>query len=412
MWTSRIKLAFRVLGRRKVFTAISLVGISLTLSVLVLATALLDNTFSATAPESRLDRMLFVRIIGKYGPESSETSPPGYGFLTRTLRNLPGAERVSFYEGAGTAVIYDGARRIEADLKHADGEYWRILDFHFLEGGPFSREDDAADRPVVVITDALRRQLFDAPSALGRTINVGGRLFRVIGVVPTPPVTREAASSDMWVPIGTVNAEERAAFSGSYIGLVLARSRADIRPMQREFQARVARYPISDPKEYKEIRAGLDTSFESFARVMTSNKQKSNAPLLIGLVLAVAALLFMSLPALNLITLNLSRILERASEIGVRKAFGAPRAALVTQFVIENVVLTLVGGAIGFIVAIGLLHAVDASGILPDTQLHLNARVFAGGMLLAAFFGILSGAYPAWKMARLNVVNALRGGAL
>src|SRR5260221_1870710 len=238
MWTSRIKLAFRVLARRKVFTAISLVGITLTLSVLVLGTAVLDNTFSATVPESRLDRMLFVRIVGKYGLNASETSPPGYGFLTRTIRNLPGAERVSFYEGSGTAVIYDGARRIEADLKHTDGEYWHILDFHFLEGGPFSTEDDAADRSVIIITDAMRRQLFGAVPALGRSINVGGRIYRVIGVVPTPPVTREAASSDLWVPIGSVNAEERAAFTGPYVGLVLARSHAGIRPMQREFEAR------------------------------------------------------------------------------------------------------------------------------------------------------------------------------
>jgi putative ABC transport system permease protein len=412
MWTSRIKLAFRVLGRRKVFTAISLVGITLTLSVLVLATALMDNTFAPTVPESRLDRMLFVRRAGRYGPHDSQTSNPGYGFLTRTVRNLPGAERVSFYDESATGVIYDGTRRVEAQLKHTDGEYWRILDFHFLEGGPYSAEDDAADRSVIVISDALRRQLFGGPPALGRTINVGGRPYRVVGVVPSPPVTREAAYSEMWAPIGTVNAEERVAFLGHYIGLVLARSRADIRPMQREFQARVARYPITNPKVYNVVRSGLDTSFEAFARNMTNNRRGDEAPLLVETVMAVAALLFMALPALNLITLNLSRILERASEIGVRKAFGAPRTALVTQFIIENVVLTLVGGAIGFIVAVGLLHAVDASGVFPDTQLQLNMRVFAGAMLLAAFFGILSGAYPAWKMARLNVVNALRGGAL
>lgn len=412
MWTSRIKLAFRVLARRKVFTVISLVGISLTLSVLVLATALADNTFSAMAPESRLSRMLFIRVVGKYGPHDSETSNPGYGFLTKTLRNLPGAERVAVYEESGTGVIYDGARRVEAQLKHTDGEYWRILDFSFLEGGPFSVEDNAGDRSVIVITDALRRQLYGGATAVGRSIDVGGRPYRVVGVVPVAPVTREAVSADMWVPIGTLNAEERVAFMGHYNGLVLARSEADVRSIQREFQARVARIPIIDPKKYKVIRAGLDTPFESFARTMTNNRRGDMAPLLVALAVAVAALLFMALPALNLITLNLSRILKRASEIGVRKAFGAPRTALVTQFVIENVVLTLLGGAIGFIIAIGLLQAVDASGILPDTQLHLNARVFAGGMLLAAFFGILSGAYPAWKMARLNVVNALRGGAL
>ena len=60
------------------------------------------------------------------------------------------------------------------------------------------------------------------------------------------------------------------------------------------------------------------------------------------------ALLFITLPTMNLVSINLSRIMERASEIGVRKAFGASSRTLVGQFVMENVVLTVIGGAIGF----------------------------------------------------------------
>src|SRR5256885_1583041 len=64
-------------------------------------------------------------------------------------------------------------------------------------------------------------------------------------------------------------------------------------------------------------------------------------------IIAAVALLFMALPTLNLVNLNVSRILERASEIGVRKAFGASSRALLGQFLVENVVLTLIGGALG-----------------------------------------------------------------
>ena len=411
MRNTSLKLAFKVLARRKVFTAISLVGITLTLVVLMVAATIFDNTFGAAAPESRIGRMLFVRVVGQYGPHSSNTSNAGYGFLQRTVRNLPGAENVSVYSEAFTAVIYERGRRIEGQLTRADGAYWQILDFRFVEGGPFSASDVEADRLVVVISETLRDKVFGRKNVVGRSLNIGGRSYRVGGVVAPVPPTRIAAYSEMWAPIGALSSEERAAFMGRFNGMVLARSRSDFRAMKREFASRVAREPIKDPKEYKEIRAGLDTPFEAFARQLTGNRQPRPA-LFVGSLLAGAALLFMMLPALNLITLNLSRIMERSPEIGVRKAFGAPRRALVAQFIAENVVLTLIGGAIGFVLAFVFLRALDASALIPDSNFDLNLRVFGYGILIAVFFGILSGVYPAWKMSRLHPVDALRGGSL
>ena len=127
------------------------------------------------------------------------------------------------------------------------------------------------------------------------------------------------------------------------------------------------------------------------------------------IVLTVAALLFMLLPAVNLINLNTSRIMERASEIGVRKAFGASSRTLVGQFVVENLVLTLVGAAVGFVGAALLLQVINASGMIPYAQLQLNYRIFGWGVVLAVAFGLLSGVYPAWRMSRLHPVQALKG---
>ena len=77
---------------------------------------------------------------------------------------------------------------------------------------------------------------------------------------------------------------------------------------------------------------------------------------LLGL-LAGLALLFMLLPTVNLININISRIMERASEIGVRKAFGAPARTLVGQFIVENIILTLVGGLVGFVLSFFCLRS-------------------------------------------------------
>jgi putative ABC transport system permease protein len=298
-------------------------------------------------------------------------------------------------------------------VKRTDADYWRILDFHFIAGRPFTEAEDASGTRVAVITKSIAAQMFGSAQALGRTFDLDGSTFRVIGVVDDPSVTRVAAYSKMWLPIGTIESSNyRHELIGEFCGLVLAHSRSDFPRIKSEFAARLKRLPVEDPRLFSEFRGGLDTTFEAAARVVTRNRAGNRAPMILGTVFIGIAVLFMALPALNLITLNLSRILERASEIGVRKAFGAARPALVGQFITENVVLTILGGLIGFVLSAVALRLITTSGVIPNAQFDVNLRIFAWGMVITVFFGLLSGVYPAWRMSRLDPVNALRGGSL
>ncbi|HSY49911.1 MAG TPA: ABC transporter permease [Thermoanaerobaculia bacterium] len=412
MLKNSLKLALKVLARRKVFTAISLVGITMTLAVLMAATAILDNVLAPRQPESRLDRIMTVDFVQMQGPENTERSNPGQGFLDKTIRNLPGVERTSTYSEIQSVVVYDGALRVELPYRRADAEYWKVLDFRFLEGGPFSAADEAANRSIVIITEDVRRKLFGGNAALGKMVDIGGEPHRVVGVVPTVPFTQTIAYSTLWVPLGPPTDEQKKANFGNLMAIILTKNKADIPMIQREFNTRVSHVPIDDPKTFTEIRSAMDTRFEGIARNLTNDKFGPRGPMVLRIGFLALALLFMTLPALNLVTLNLSRILERASEVGVRKAFGAPRRTLIGQFVVENVVLTVIGGAAAFVLAFVLLRVFDAVEFLPGARFDLNLRVFAWGMLIAAFFGVFSGIYPAWKMSRLDPVNALRGGAM
>jgi putative ABC transport system permease protein len=93
----------------------------------------------------------------------------------------------------------------------------------------------------------------------------------------------------------------------------------------------------------------------------------------------------------------------------VRKAFGASSLTLVGQFVVENVLLTLVGGGIGFVLSYGVLHFISSTGLIPYAHFGVNYRIFLCGLGITLFFGLLSGVYPAWKMSRLHPAVALRG---
>lgn len=402
---NHLKLALKVLSRRKFFTFVSLFGVTLTLTVLLVGTSMLDHLFVPQGVEAKLDRALTVRGIRLISDQGVMQTPAGYRFLDRYVRRLKTPEAVAVFGREQKVASYQGPSKLELYLKRTDGAYWRILDFEFVEGGPITPGDEADARFVAVINESTREKFFGNEKAVGRSIEIDGRTFRVAGVVRDVSWLHSAAFADVWVPISTTRSNAyRTQIAGEFTGLILGRSRADLPRIKKEFDEMVPTVEIS--REWDTFEAFAETRFEALARSIPAG----NTTLLRTLIVA-AALLFMTLPAINLVNLNLSRILERASEIGVRKAFGASRLQLVSQFIVENVVLTVIGGCLALAISAGVLALVNGMDVIPYAQLKLNLRVFGYGMLLAIAFGFMSGVYPAWKMSRLHPVQALKGGA-
>jgi putative ABC transport system permease protein len=425
MLLSYLKLAVKVLLRRRVFTAISLFGISFTLLVLVVAAAVLDQVTAPRAPETRQERTLGVYRVRMTGDDNVWQSQGGYGLFDRYMRGLPGVERMSIFSSPTDVVSYHDGARIDSVLKRTDADYWKILDFHFLEGGPLTDDDVASARLVAVVNETTRRRFFGDASAVGKAIEADGQRFRVVGVVEDVPTLRTIPFADIWVPVTTAKSDGyRRAIMGGFVAIFLARSPADFPAIRQEFASRLRTVERPDPKQWKHIEAHPYTTMEDLAATFfgsgplheafaSSSLREGGRDLLVPFwtLVAVAALLFMLLPTLNLVNLNVSRILERAPEIGVRKAFGASSRTLVGQFVVENVVLSVTGGFVALLVAPLVLHVLDAANVVPYAHFALNARVFGWGLVLAVVFGVLSGAYPAWRMSRLHPAEALAGGS-
>jgi putative ABC transport system permease protein len=406
-------LAVKVLLRRKFFTFISLFGISFTLMVLTVVTALFDHSFGPAPVEPRLERTLFVDRAVMYGPHATMSSDAGFKLLDMHARNLPGVERLSLYEGNRTVHSYINAKKITSALKRTDDEFWNIVDLTFVEGGPYGAQDVAEARFVAVINVTTRQRFFDGQPAVGRMLEADGQRFRVIGVVEDVSELRAAPYSEIWVPYTTAKTDAyKNEIMGGWRAMALARDKAAMAGVREEFNSRLLRVELPDPKQFEAIVAPFETKVEALARVMpTASREDPEsqlwkfAALLTGL-----GLLFVLIPTVNLVNINISRIMERASEIGVRKAFGAPARTLVGQFLVENILLTLVGGLLGFVLSLVVLRVIGDSGMFSYARFTLNPRVFAYGVGLAVLFGLISGVYPAWRMSRLNPVDALNGG--
>lgn len=411
MLKNYLKVAFKVLLRRKFFTFISLFATSFTLVVLMIVTAFLDHTFGPLAPETRLDRTLGIYYAEMSGPQNVTNGQPGYLFLDRYARDLPGVERASFFTAPRPVTTYRQGEKHSLYLKRTDGEFWQILDFNFLEGGPFTAADERDGNYVAVINEATKNKLLGGGAAVGKSIELDGRSYRVVGVVRNVPIFRVTPFSDIWIPISATKSQNyRKDLVGNFMGILLARSRADFPSIKEELQSRTASVEISDPRAFNKFSSAAETLFEFLSRqLFGGGGGDAHAGRLLAAIV-VLMVLFMLLPTLNLVNLNVSRIMERASEIGVRKAFGASSLSLVGQFVVENLVLTLVGGIAGLVGSLLVLRALTASGFVQYAEFHLNYRIFLYGLAITVFFGLLSGVYPAWRMSRLHPVEALRGG--
>lgn len=405
--------AYKVFMRRTLFTAINLACIVLTLVVLMVISALLDTAFWPTGVEGRSDRLLQVYGMRSESPDhkSLRTGLLGYKTIARYLMPLQSVERVSAITTTSEVSVYQGDRVSRLDMRRVDANYWKIMQFKLLAGRLPGDDDDRFGRMVAVVNATTARQLFPGASAVGQRISVDGQALEIVGVVAD--VIHINAYADIWAPLATFpSSNYRDEYTGNFAALLLARSPADLARIRADVErAATTIQPVGD-QIFGKTTFWADTKLDVVARAMQGRESYADAGG--GRLLAMIAggmLVFMLLPALNLVNLNTGRIMERSAEIGVRKAFGATSLQLAGQLVVENVLLCLAGGLLGLACAQGVLWWLEASQLIPYLEVRINPTVFGCGMLLAFVFGLLSGAIPAWKMSRLDPVHALKGAA-
>jgi putative ABC transport system permease protein len=414
MLLNYLKIAWKVLGRNKFFTFISLFGISFTLMILVVLASFLSHMFGENYPENKRERSLYVTrsVMVNTKQNGRMMGPVSPYFVLNYLKKMQTPEKVAFMNFVPITVnTFVGNKKLELNAKYTDADFWEVMAFQFLEGKPYRHAQIASLEKVVVINDDTRRQYFgENTEAVGKFIEINNESYRVAGVVKEVPITRIQASADVYLPYTQDKIDLKSlTYNGQYCAVLLAKSPGEVSKVKDEFDKMVAKLPLPDPKNYDKLAIHADDFQDGMTRNFSGEDEKSPKSFFIRIIV-IFTFLFMLLPAVNLINVNVSRIMERSSEIGVRKAFGAASSHLVIQFIVENVAITFLGGLIGFASAGLVIYLINNSSLIPYADLTINFTVFAAGLVLCLLFGILSGVYPAFRMSRLHVVRALKAG--
>jgi putative ABC transport system permease protein len=407
MFRNYFKIAIAVLKRRKFFTFISLFGISFTLTILIVASAFVEKLIGENYPEVNRDRSLYINFVHQQNLKYSysQNGPASYYYMDHYVNTLKTPEKVAISSLFAPVNTYVNNKKLVVNIKYTNEAWWDVLQFKFIEGKPYTQQQIDNGEHVAVISEDLKNDYFgDVPNVVGKYIEADNVQYRVTGVVKSVAVTMLVSYGDLYAPYTISKTDYRKkGIMGNYGAVLLAHSKADISKIQQEYADVVGKIKPDD-KNFDVVKSSADNYLLSFISV----NSKSSAVAIIITVVAVFVLFIMLLPALNLININISRIMERSSEIGVRKAFGASSKVLVWQFIIENIILTFLGAVIAIILSFIILQVINNTDLIPNLVVSINFTVLLYSLIACLLFGLVSGVFPAWRMSRLQIVTALK----
>jgi putative ABC transport system permease protein len=267
-----------------------------------------------------------------------------------------------------------------------------------LHSGRFLSDDDVTRRAhVCIIGLTTRDRLFPHhPGVIGKTVRIDHLELRIVGVLASKGRSPTGADQDdqIMVPLTTLQQQIVGAERLSVI-TVTARSEDLIDPVKKEISRILRRrHRVQEGEEDFDVSSVAEMA--ELAYVVTETMQ---------LLVAVIASLSLLVGGIGIMNIMLVSVTERTREIGIRMAIGATTGNILTQFLIEAVVLSLAGGLLGVMLglaaAVGLAHLIGWPVVISPAAVLLACGVSAG-------VGVFFGYYPAWRASRLDPIEALR----
>jgi putative ABC transport system permease protein len=400
-------MAFDTLRTNKLRSSLTILGVSVGVVTVIFMVSIIQGLNKAFADqiESLGSNTIFV---SKFEPSFGR--PPGPEEIHRKDLTMADAEALR-NEAPSIAGVSPAARMLSSTMRYQDKQtdtpilfgvtpYYEFVQTQYVSTGRFISEIDMQDRSNVVILGVdVKQALFPYEDPIDKDVRINGSPFRVIGVMePLGNFFGQSRDNSIFIPITTFDKyyPDRPFPDIVFFMVVRPQSRAYVKSAMDE---------IADIlRRRRQLAPGVKNDFgiSSQDSLLDVYNQLTGATALVLTSISFVALMIGGIGVMNIMLVSVT---ERTREIGVRKAVGATRMNILSQFLIEAVVLTAIGGLAGL--AVG-----EVASLLMNKYSPLPAYVplwaIAVGIGISAGVGIVFGLWPAWKAARLNPIDALR----
>jgi len=302
------------------------------------------------------------------------------------------------FGGNGAAQASYLNRKTSPDLTFCGGNqyYFPANSYSIGFGRNFTQEDIDLARPICIIGEDVNKKLFPAESGLGKIIKVRGRTYTVVGILASRGTSfGQSQDGIIVVPITRFNME----FGNTRQSLNIA-----TQAFTREVYNETLEKATTAMRIARRLKAEDDNDFDVFSNesLIASFAKVADAVAAGSFVISGIALLAAGVGIMNIMLVSVT---ERTKEIGIRKSIGARKKSILSQFLIEAVVISLAGGVMGILLGVaggnGIALMLHASLVFPWNWAAI-------GLLVCSGIGVGFGFYPAWKAASLDPIEALR----
>ncbi|MBA3961930.1 MAG: ABC transporter permease [Chthoniobacterales bacterium] len=399
---STLKIAFRALRRNKLRSVLTALGIIIGVGAVIAMVSIGNGAKSQVESQiASLGENVILIFSGSVTASGVHTGWGSAGTLKiedaeAIRREVPGVVAVSD-EIVSTGQVSAGNQNWFTRIYGESPEYFDIRKWPLEDGASFTAQDVRGANKVCVIGATTARQIFGSSSPLGQILRIKGVPFLITGVLTSKGLSPQGTDQDDIIIMPYTSAMKRVVGGTTLRGIdVQVGSPNDLDPAQQQITALL--------RQRHNIRPGRDDDFTVRNQQEIAETATATARVM-TLLLAAIACVSLVVGGIGIMNIMLVSVTERTREIGVRLAVGAHGRDILTQFLIEAVTLSAIGGVIGILLGLGTSRLLSIFAHWP-TLISIPSIVAA--FFVSAAVGIFFGFYPAREAARLDPIEALR----